>query len=106
LTKCFLVYKRLAPGANGNLTTHGKGPSNWLAGIDIDAFNGATIGERVARAAASIKADYLSTVATSVGERGLHLLEYVLIKIFLQVRLPQRGSGQCRLDSLHKQDDG
>jgi hypothetical protein len=44
---------------------HGTGPSNWLAGIDIDTFPGATIGERVARAAHSIKADFLSPVATA-----------------------------------------
>ncbi|KAK4053666.1 hypothetical protein OIV83_001322 [Microbotryomycetes sp. JL201] len=51
----------------GNLTTHGSGPSNWLAGIDIDdkRFSGATPGERAAQAAASIKADILSPVGTS-----------------------------------------
>nr|XP_019014794.1 uncharacterized protein I206_00880 [Kwoniella pini CBS 10737]OCF53575.1 hypothetical protein I206_00880 [Kwoniella pini CBS 10737] len=44
------------------------GPSNWLAGIDIDTFPGNTVGERVARAAASIKADFLSPVyASKVG---------------------------------------
>jgi len=60
------VYKLLAPGEPGNLTTHGTGASNWLAGIDIDTFPGATIGERVARAAASINSTILSPVATSV----------------------------------------
>lgn len=60
------VYKPLAPGVNGNLTTHGTGSSNWLAGIDIDSFPGSTVGERVARAAHSIGADFLSPVATSV----------------------------------------
>ncbi|KAM0792146.1 hypothetical protein ACM66B_004845 [Microbotryomycetes sp. NB124-2] len=56
-----------AGGTTGNLTTHGTGPSNWLAGIDIDdkQFTGATPGERAAQAAASIKADYLSPVGTS-----------------------------------------
>jgi GH25 family lysozyme M1 (1,4-beta-N-acetylmuramidase) len=62
------VYKNPAPGVPGNLTTHGVGASNWLAGIDIDSFPGATIGERVARAAASIKADFLSPVATSASK--------------------------------------
>ncbi|ORY78424.1 PLC-like phosphodiesterase [Leucosporidium creatinivorum] len=49
----------------GNLTVHGNGPSNWLAGIDIDSFPGSTPQERVAQAAASINADILSPVATS-----------------------------------------
>ncbi|WVO17783.1 hypothetical protein L204_105481 [Cryptococcus depauperatus] len=59
------IYKRLSDGTDGNLTTHGTGPSNWLAGIDIDSFQGDTIGERVARAAHSINADFLSPAATS-----------------------------------------
>lgn len=61
------VYKALSASEPGNLTAHGVGASDWLAGIDIDSFEGETIGERVARAAASIKADILSPVATSVG---------------------------------------
>jgi GH25 family lysozyme M1 (1,4-beta-N-acetylmuramidase) len=60
------VYKNPAPGVAGNLTTHGTGPSNWLAGIDVDSFEGSTVGERVARAAASIGADYLSPVVVAV----------------------------------------
>jgi hypothetical protein len=60
------VYRALSDSEPGNLTTHGVGASDWLAGIDIDTFEGETIGERVARAAASIKADILSPVATSV----------------------------------------
>ncbi|KAK1923970.1 hypothetical protein DB88DRAFT_510350 [Papiliotrema laurentii] len=59
------LYKPLSEGQDGNLTTHGVGASNWLAGIDIDSFEGETVGERVARAAHSIKADFLSPVATS-----------------------------------------
>jgi len=66
LTGLIPVYKNPAEGVTGNLTTHGVGPSNWLAGIDIDSFPGDTIGERVARAAASINATFLSPVATSV----------------------------------------
>ncbi|KAK4048735.1 hypothetical protein OIO90_005728 [Microbotryomycetes sp. JL221] len=49
----------------GNLTTHGTGPGNWLAGIDIDDFDGATPQERAVQAAASIKADYISPVGTA-----------------------------------------
>ncbi|GAA6014165.1 hypothetical protein JCM10207_006119 [Rhodosporidiobolus poonsookiae] len=49
----------------GNLSVHGTGPSNWLAGIDVDSFEGETVGERVVRAAHSIKADFLSPTATS-----------------------------------------
>lgn len=51
----------------GNLTTHGDGPGNWLAGINIDdpKFPGSTPQERVAQAAASIKADFLSPTATA-----------------------------------------
>ncbi|KAK4698697.1 glycerophosphoryl diester phosphodiesterase, partial [Phenoliferia sp. Uapishka_3] len=58
------LWKPLGPGRYGNLTTHGSGPSNWLAGIDIDSFPG-TVGEKVALAAHSIKADFLSPSATS-----------------------------------------
>lgn len=61
------MYRNIASGKGGNLTTHGTGPSNWLAGIDIDSFEGATVGERVARAAASINADYISPVVAAVG---------------------------------------
>lgn len=61
----FIVYKNPTPDTTGNLTVHGQGPSNWLAGLDIDSFQGATIGERVARAAASIKADILSPVGSA-----------------------------------------
>ncbi|WVF70063.1 hypothetical protein IAT40_004850 [Kwoniella sp. CBS 6097] len=64
------LYKPLSVGENGNLTTHGQGASNWLAGIDIDSFEGATVAERVARAAASINADILSPVATSYASTG------------------------------------
>ncbi|RSH89083.1 hypothetical protein EHS25_002749 [Saitozyma podzolica] len=64
------LYKPLASGINGNLTTHGTGPSNWLAGIDIDSFPGSSVGERVARAAHSIGADFLSPVATSYASTG------------------------------------
>ena len=60
------MYKALSASEPGNLTTHGVGASDWLAGIDIDSFQGETVGERVARAAASINADILSPVATSV----------------------------------------
>jgi hypothetical protein len=67
------LYKPLSEGQDGNLTTHGVGASNWLAGIDIDSFEGETVGERVARAAHSIKADFLSPVATSVSACGLFL---------------------------------
>ncbi|KAJ9099946.1 hypothetical protein QFC21_003953 [Naganishia friedmannii] len=59
------LYKPLSVGQDGNLTTHGNGPSNWLAGIDIDSFNGSTVAERVVQAAASIGADFLSPVATA-----------------------------------------
>lgn len=78
------LYKPLSPGVGGNLTTHGSGASNWLAGIDIDSFNGSTVAERVGeslhvgksktpadlrsdpvQAAVSIGADFLSPVATS-----------------------------------------
>ncbi|ODN76586.1 hypothetical protein L202_05245 [Cryptococcus amylolentus CBS 6039] len=52
-------------GTKANLGNPGSGPSNWLAGIDIDKLEGDTVGERVARAAASINADFLSPVATS-----------------------------------------
>ncbi|KAL8276519.1 hypothetical protein RQP46_011067 [Phenoliferia psychrophenolica] len=58
------LWKELAPGVPGNLTVHGSGPSNWLAGIDIDLFPG-TVGEKVALAAASIQADFLSPTGTS-----------------------------------------
>ncbi|GAA5821688.1 hypothetical protein JCM11251_000971 [Rhodosporidiobolus azoricus] len=50
---------------SGNLTVHGQGPAPWLNGLDIDTFEGETVGERVARAAASVGADVLSPVATS-----------------------------------------
>lgn len=53
----------------GNLTTHGKGPSDWLAGIDVDSFPGSTVGERVARAAKSIKADILSPVVVAYASK-------------------------------------
>ncbi len=59
------VYRNPLPGIPGNLTTHGTGPGNWLAGIDIDSFNGSTVAERVARAAASIDADVLSPVVVA-----------------------------------------
>lgn len=59
------IYRNPVEGVAGNLTTHGQGAGNWLAGIDIDTFEGATVGERVARAAHSIKADFLSPVGTS-----------------------------------------
>jgi hypothetical protein len=59
------VYRNPTNTTTGNLTVHGVGASNWLAGIDIDTFSGSTIGERVARAAHSINADFLSPVATS-----------------------------------------
>jgi glycerophosphoryl diester phosphodiesterase len=36
-----------------------SGPSAWLQ-LDVDSFNGSTVGERVAQAAASINADILS----------------------------------------------
>ncbi|GAA6031318.1 hypothetical protein JCM8097_005600 [Rhodosporidiobolus ruineniae] len=49
----------------GNLSVHGTGPSNWLAGLDIDTFEGETVGERVVRAAHAIKADIVSPTATS-----------------------------------------
>ncbi|CED84305.1 plc-like phosphodiesterase [Phaffia rhodozyma] len=61
------IYAHLASGAAGNITTHGKGPSNWLAGIDIDSFNGSTPNARVAQAAASIGADFISPVGTAYG---------------------------------------
>ncbi|WWC58437.1 uncharacterized protein I303_100977 [Kwoniella dejecticola CBS 10117] len=64
------IYKNLDGNKAGNLTTHGTGPSDWLAGIDIDIFPGDTVGERVARAAASINADFLSPVATSYASTG------------------------------------
>ncbi|WVW82130.1 hypothetical protein I302_104135 [Kwoniella bestiolae CBS 10118] len=60
------IYKQLPSGSGGNLTVHGTGPSNWLAGIDIDTFPGDTIAERVARAAASINADFISPSVTAV----------------------------------------
>ncbi|KAI5452417.1 hypothetical protein NCC49_000580 [Naganishia albida] len=59
------LYKPLTPAAPGNLTAHGVGPSNWLAGIDVDSFNGSTVAERVVQAAVSIGADFLSPVATA-----------------------------------------
>ncbi|WWD09248.1 hypothetical protein V865_007370 [Kwoniella europaea PYCC6329] len=59
------IYKQLPNGSGGNLTTHGTGPSNWLAGLDIDTFPGDTIAERVVRAAASINADLISPSVTA-----------------------------------------
>ncbi|GAA5998714.1 uncharacterized protein JCM10292_007180 [Rhodotorula paludigena] len=59
------IYAYPEGETTGNLTVHGEGAGKWLAGINIDDFEGETIGERVARAAASIKADVLSPVATS-----------------------------------------
>lgn len=52
----------------GPTTTHARrgepdatsGPSDWLAGIDIDSFDGQTQGERIVQAAHSIKANRLS----------------------------------------------
>jgi hypothetical protein len=41
------IYANPTVSTTGNLTVHGKGPSNWLAGIDIDSFDGATVAERV-----------------------------------------------------------
>ncbi|WWC86085.1 uncharacterized protein L201_000956 [Kwoniella dendrophila CBS 6074] len=64
------LYKVYPDGKAGNLTTHASGPSNWLAGIDIDTFPGETIGERVARAAASIGVDFLSPSATASASTG------------------------------------
>ena len=60
------IYANPSVGTTVNLSVHGQGPSNWLAGIDIDSFPGSTVGERVARAAHSINADFLSPVGTSV----------------------------------------
>lgn len=59
------LYQLYPNGDYGNLSTHLPGPGNWLAGINIDSFNGSTIGARVAQAAASIKADFLSPVGTA-----------------------------------------
>ncbi|KAI9639087.1 Glycerophosphoryl diester phosphodiesterase [Dioszegia hungarica] len=59
------LYRNPTATTTGNLTVHGTGPSNWLAGIDIDSLQGATVGERVARAAKSIKADILSPVGSA-----------------------------------------
>lgn len=59
------LYPLYPNGDYGNLTTHLLGASNWLAGIDIDKFNGSDIGARVAQAAASINADFLSPVGTA-----------------------------------------
>lgn len=39
--------------------------SQWQAGLDISKFDGATAGEKVANAAASIKASVLSAAAVS-----------------------------------------
>ncbi|SCV67012.1 BQ2448_5658 [Microbotryum intermedium] len=73
-----LVYsKEVMPGVEdggtvpegsdtGNLTTHGVGAGNWLGGVDSDTFSGSTPQERVAQAAASIKADVLSPVWNGV----------------------------------------
>lgn len=41
------LWKYPEGAKTGNLSTHGLGPSNWLAGIDIDSFNGSTVAERV-----------------------------------------------------------
>ncbi|KAL7414954.1 PLC-like phosphodiesterase [Mrakia frigida] len=59
------IYANPAPGVGGNLSIHGDGPSNWLAGINIDSFNGSTVQERVVLAAASIGADFVSPAGTS-----------------------------------------
>lgn len=40
-----------------------SGPSDWLAGIDVNSFDGETEGERIAQAAHSIKADRLAASA-------------------------------------------
>lgn len=38
--------------------------SPWLAGIDVNALNGSSLGEKIAEAAKLINADILSPVAT------------------------------------------
>lgn len=47
------------------LVPEGESASPWLAGINLDAFNGPTLGEKIAEAAYSINANILSPVATS-----------------------------------------
>ncbi|GAA5895759.1 hypothetical protein JCM6882_001373 [Rhodosporidiobolus microsporus] len=59
------IWPYPAGETTGNLTIHGTGPAPWLAGLDIETFEGETVGERVAHAAASVNADILSPVATS-----------------------------------------
>ena len=50
-------------------STTAFGPDNtttpWLAGLRLDAFPGPSVGEQVAQAAASIRADVLSPAATA-----------------------------------------
>jgi len=55
------MYRTTAFGPNDS-------PSKWLAGLRIDDFPGANMGEKVASAAASISADILSPIAISSGE--------------------------------------
>lgn len=45
------------------LVPEGESASPWLAGINLDAFNGPTLGEKIAEAAYSINANILSPVA-------------------------------------------
>lgn len=59
------IYKNPSETTTGNLTVHGQGAGNWLAGIDIDSFNGSTVAERVVQAAVSINADLISPVGTA-----------------------------------------
>ncbi|WRT64593.1 uncharacterized protein IL334_001526 [Kwoniella shivajii] len=49
----------------GNLTSHQRGPSGMVAGIDVDSFPGDTVCERVVRAAHSFGADYISPTETA-----------------------------------------
>ncbi|KAF8971435.1 PLC-like phosphodiesterase [Flammula alnicola] len=44
-----------------------NGTSSWLAGLRLEDFPGETMGERIAHAAKSIKADILSPAAVSIG---------------------------------------
>lgn len=46
------------------------GPSDWLAGLDVDSFEGDTLGARRVHAAASIKADIFSPSAVSASSNA------------------------------------
>lgn len=70
-----------------------SGPSDWLAGLNIDDFDGDTVAAKLVRAAASINA-VRQVLETTLPSSGLIIGFYAVRTYYLRVLFPPLATHQ------------